>query len=66
LTYGPAPALSYEPNGYDLYNLCGNVWEWCGDWFSPTYHAETPAVDPQFVRPKADLQGDHVQRTRKA
>jgi sulfatase modifying factor 1 len=48
---GPAPALSYEPNGYGLYNLCGNVWEWCGDWFSPTYQAETPTVDPQFMRP---------------
>ena len=47
---GPAPAISYQPNGYDLYNLCGNVWEWCTDWFTPAYHAETAAIDPQFVR----------------
>jgi len=48
---GPAPAHSGEPNGYSLYNMCGNVWEWCADWFSPTYHVETPAEDPQFLEP---------------
>jgi len=35
-----APAKSFKqlPGGY--YNLLGNVWEWCADWFSPDWHAE--------------------------
>jgi formylglycine-generating enzyme len=37
---GTAPVASYPPNRYGLYQMTGNVWEWCADWFSPTYHRQ--------------------------
>lgn len=48
---GTAPVDAYKPNGYGLYNMSGNVWEWCSDWFSPAYHRETSTRNPEFRQP---------------
>ena len=43
---GIAPARSFDPNGFGLYNVSGNVWEWQSDWFSPTFHRRGTRVNP--------------------
>ena len=43
---GTCPVRAFPANGYGLYNVAGNVWEWCADWFSPDYHRTASRRDP--------------------
>lgn len=48
--FGTAPVDAFSPNGFGLYNMSGNTWEWTSDWFSPRWHvpeATKTRVDPR-------------------
>ena len=44
--YGTCPADAFAPNDFGLYNVTGNVWEWCFDWFDVFAHQTNPREDP--------------------
>jgi formylglycine-generating enzyme len=44
---GTAPIAQFPANGYGLFDIAGNVWEWCEDWYRPDYYAKSLPRNPR-------------------
>lgn len=45
-----APVGSFPPNGYNLYDMAGNVWEWCFDEYNAEFYSQRSENNPSFGR----------------
>ena len=51
-----SPVTTFPPNGYGLYDVAGNVWQWCGDFYRPDYYEHSPRRNPRGPSSSLDPQ----------
>ncbi len=61
-----SPVKQYPPNGYGLYDMAGNVWEWVADWYHPDSYKENAkqkvSINPTGMKTSFDPQEPLVQK----